>query len=99
MNLREGEVNPLQKILGNLIGIGSTQEELAEFFKNNGMHPSRASNIILKGVIKNRSRILIGADALLMDLSQRLFPVQYEKIFPIFMIPLTIMRNKKPLKE
>lgn len=99
MNLREGEVNPLQKILGNLIGIGSTQEELAEFFKNNGMHPSRASNIILKGVIKNRSRILIGADALLMDLSQRLFPVHYEKIFPVFMIPLTIMRNKKPLRE
>jgi NADP-dependent 3-hydroxy acid dehydrogenase YdfG len=99
MNQSEGDINPLQKMLGNLIGIGSTQKELAEFFKNNGMHPSRASNIILNGVLKNRPRILIGADAKLMDLSQRLLPLHYDKLFPIFMIPLTIMRNKKPLSD
>jgi hypothetical protein len=71
---------------------------MAEFFRNNGMHPSRASNIILKGVLKNKSRIFIGADAKLMDLSQRLTPMHYDKLFPLFTLPLMLLRNKKPLR-
>jgi hypothetical protein len=97
MNTREDAVSPMQEMMGKLIGIGNTQEEMADFFRNNGMHPSKASNIILKGVLKNRMRIFIGADAKLMDLSQRLFPINYEKVFPLFTVPLTLMRNKKPL--
>ena len=62
------------------------------------MHASRASQIILDGVRKNRSRIMVGADAKLMDLSQRLMPMHYEKLFPLFTLPLTILRHKKPLK-
>lgn len=98
MNTKEDNVNPMQEMMGKLIGIGSTQEEMAEFFRNNGMHPSRASNIILKGVLKNKSRIFIGADAKLMDLSQRLTPMHYDKLFPLFTFPLMLLRNKKPLR-
>ncbi len=98
MNTKEGNVNPMQEMMGKLIGIGSTQEEMANFFRNNGMHPSRASNIILKGVLKNKSRIFIGADAKLMDLSQRLTPMHYDKLFPLFTLPLMLLRNKKPLR-
>ena len=97
MNTREDTVNPMQEMMGKLIGIGSTQEEMADFFRNNGMHPSRASNIILNGVLKNKKRIFVGADAKLMDLSQRLFPMHYDKVFPLFTMPLTLLRNKKPL--
>ena len=98
MNTKEDNVNPMQEMIGKLIGIGSTQEEMADFFRNNGMHPSRASNIILKGVLKNKSRIFIGADAKLMDLSQRLTPMHYDKLFPLFTLPLMLLRNKKPLR-
>lgn len=98
MNTKEDKVNPMQEMMGKLIGIGSTQEEMADFFRNNGMHPSRASNIILKGVLKNKSRIFIGADAKLMDLSQRLTPMHYDKLFPLFTLPLMLLRNKKPLQ-
>lgn len=98
MNTKEDKVNPMQEMMGKLIGIGSTQEEMADFFRNNGMHPSRASNIILKGVLKNKSRIFIGADAKLMDLSQRLTPMHYDKLFPLFTLPLMLLRNKKPLR-
>lgn len=98
MNTKEDNVNPMQEMMGKLIGIGSTQEEMADFFRNNGMHPSRASNIILKGVLKNKSRIFIGADAKLMDLSQRLTPMHYDKLFPLFTLPLMLLRNKKPLR-
>jgi len=97
MNERKDVANAMQQMMGKFIGIGSTQEEKADFFRNNGMHPSRASNIILKGVLKNRIRIFVGADAKLMDLSQRLFPMNYDRVFPLFTVPLTLMRNKKPL--
>jgi short-subunit dehydrogenase len=97
MNVREDTVSPMQEMMGKLIGIGTTQEEMADFFRNNGMHPSRASNIILNGVLKNKKRIFVGADAKMMDLSQRLFPMHYDKIFPLFTMPLTLLRNKKPL--
>ena len=91
-------MNTKEEMMGKLIGIGSTQEEMADFFRNNGMHPSRASNIILKGVLKNKSRIFVGADAKLMDLSQRLTPMHYDKLFPLFTLPLMLLRNKKPLR-
>jgi hypothetical protein len=62
------------------------------------MHPSRAAQIILAGVLKNKKRIFVGLDAKLMDLSQRLLPMHYEKLFPFFLLPITILRNKKPVK-
>ena len=34
----------------------------------------------------------------LMDLCQRLTPMHYETLFPLFTLPLTLLRNKKPLK-
>ena len=76
-----------------------SQKELGELFKNKGMHPSKAAKIILNGVKKNKSKIFVGLDAKLMDLSQRLFPRHYHKTW-IFFIPLLMLfRNKKPLKS
>ncbi len=74
-------------------------EEMADQFREGGMHPSKAANIILNGVKKNKSRIFIGLDAKLLDLSQRLFPKHYHKTWPFFMLPMMIFRNKKPLKS
>jgi len=97
MNKSEESASSMQRLVGKVMGLGDSQEELAAFFRNNGMHPSRAAQIILDGVRKNRSRIMVGADAILMDLSQRLTPMHYEKLFPLFTLPLTLLRNKKPL--
>lgn len=88
----------IERLARKLFGIGDSQEELAVFFQKNGMHPSRAAQIILNGVRKKRSRIMVGADAKLMDLCQRIAPVRYEMLFPLFTMPLTLLRNKKPLK-
>ena len=49
-----------------------TKQEMGELFKEGGMHPSKAAKIILDGVKKNNSRIFVGLDAKLLDLSQRL---------------------------
>ena len=76
-----------------------TQQEMGELFREGGMHPSKAAKIILNGVKKNKSRIFIGLDARLLDLSQRLFPKHYHKTWLFFMPLLALFRNKKPLKS
>ena len=76
-----------------------TQQEMGELFREGGMHPSKAAKIILNGVKKNKTRIFIGLDAKLLDLSQRLFPKHYHKTWIFFMPLLTLFRNKKPLKS
>jgi NAD(P)-dependent dehydrogenase (short-subunit alcohol dehydrogenase family) len=98
INKSDQAANSLERLMGKLIGAGNDKAQLAEFFKNNGMHPSRAAQIVLSGILKNRSRIFVGTDAKVMDLCQRLTPMHYEKLYPLFTLPLTLLRNKKPLK-
>jgi len=50
-------------------------------------------------VRKKKSRIFIGLDAKLLDLSQRLFPKHYHKTWAFFMPFLMIFRDKKALKS
>jgi len=76
-----------------------TQQEMGELFREGGMHPSKAAKIILNGVKKNKTKIFIGLDAKLLDLSQRLFPNHYHKTWIFFMPLLTLFMNKKPLKS
>jgi NADP-dependent 3-hydroxy acid dehydrogenase YdfG len=76
-----------------------TKQEMGELFKEGGMHPSKAAKIILDGVKKNKSRIFVGLDAKLLDLSQRLFPKHYHKTWILFVPLLMLFRNKKPLQS
>ncbi len=39
--------------------------------------PDRAAEVILRGVLRNKRRVLIGRDAQLLDKVQRLFPTSY----------------------
>ena len=77
----------------------TSYEEIGIQFKDGGMHPSKAADIILNGVRKNKSRILVGLDAKLLDLSQRLFPKHYHKTWILFMPLMLLFRDKKPLKS
>tara|TARA_B110000003_G_scaffold96851_1_gene98964 strand:- start:683 stop:1582 length:900 start_codon:yes stop_codon:yes gene_type:complete len=76
-----------------------THQEMGELFREGGMHPSKAAKIILDGVKKKKSRIFVGLDAKLLDLSQRLFPKHYHKTWAFFVPLLMLFRNKKPLKS
>ena len=77
----------------------ATHEEQGEAFRQNGMHASKAAQVILDGVRKRRSRIFIGMDAKLTDLAQRLTPMHYDKLLPFIFLPLVLLRNKKGLKD
>ena len=74
-------------------------DEMADMFRSGGMHPSRAAQIILDGVTRNKRRIFVGLDAKLMDLAQRITPMHYEWLLPLINFPLYLLRNKKPLKD
>ena len=65
VNRAEGESAP-----SRLLGDDATHEEQGKAFRENGMHASRAAQVILDGVRKRRSRIFV--DAKLIDLAQRL---------------------------
>jgi butyryl-CoA dehydrogenase len=45
------------------------------------MEPEKAAEIILNGIRKDKSRILVGGDAKFLDTIVRLFPNSYHKIF------------------
>ena len=76
-----------------------SRKEMGDMFREGGMHPSKAAEIILNGVKKNKTRIFIGLDAKLLDLSQRIFPKHYHKTWALFMPLLMIFRDKKPLNS
>ena len=79
--------------LVNIVGKNLSQEEQGKIFRENGMHPSRAAQIILEGVKAKKSRILVGLDAKVMDLSQRLTPTHYQKLWPFLLLPLFVFRR------
>lgn len=61
--------------------LGVPQEQLkAEFTAKARTTADQAAAIIIRGVKKNKRRILVGADAKIMSLVTRLFPGSYEKL-------------------
>lgn len=60
---------------------GKTREEVAANFEQVARTtPRKAADIILRGVVKNKKRILVGGDAWMIDKIQRLFPTRYNGI-------------------
>ena len=80
---------------------GMSVEERGAMFKENGMHPSRAAQIILDGVQKRRKRIFVGLDAKLIEITQRLFPQNYMRTWPFIFLPMFVRNKflKKPLSN
>jgi NADP-dependent 3-hydroxy acid dehydrogenase YdfG len=65
----------------SMVGEQSHAQQIEEFNKMARTTPAKAAQTILKGVSKNKRRILIGQDAKFMDRLQRLFPEKYTDIF------------------
>jgi len=65
---------------GSAQSIAKRDADIANFDKLARTTAESAAQQILKAVTKNKRRLLIGADAKLMDILQRLFPTHYSKI-------------------
>jgi NAD(P)-dependent dehydrogenase (short-subunit alcohol dehydrogenase family) len=70
-------------------GSGVTQaarQEAEEYFKKVAtITPEEASRVIIKGILGNKNRVLIGADAYRIDRIQRLFPARASAMFASFL--------------
>lgn len=64
----------------NAISSGGRGDPNAPSIIKNGMSPQKAAEVILKGVRKGKRDIIVGTDAKLILLLQKLFPVRYWKI-------------------
>jgi short-subunit dehydrogenase len=61
---------------------GMTKEQASAKFEKMFIHtPEKAAKTILDGVLKNKRRVLIGADARFFDIAVRLAPTGYQKLF------------------
>ena len=59
------------------------EELIAEFEKAARTTPEKAAAVIIRGIEKNKRRVLIGGDARFVDLVARFLPGSYEKILGI----------------
>lgn len=57
--------------------LGATQRAFEKAFRTT---PEAAAETILRAVRRNKRRVLVGADALAIDLVQRLFPAAYQRL-------------------
>lgn len=70
----------------------SKESMAASFEELAGLTSDQAADIILRGVLVNRARILVGNDAKIIALLHRLMPVQYPRV-------LTWLRNRRDDKN
>jgi short-subunit dehydrogenase len=64
----------------------AARQEAEEYFKKVAtIPPEEASRVIIKGILGNKNRILIGADAYRIDRIQRLFPARASAMFAAFL--------------
>ncbi|HEX4602977.1 MAG TPA: SDR family oxidoreductase [Candidatus Angelobacter sp.] len=60
----------------------ASRQEAEEYFKKVAViTPEEASRVIVKGILGNKNRVLIGADAYRIDRIQRLFPARASSMF------------------
>ena len=63
----------------------AARQEAEEYFKKVALiTPEEASRVIIKGILGNKNRVLIGADAYRIDRIQRLFPARASAMFAVF---------------
>ena len=60
------------------------EEAIEKFEKFTITQPKGAAKAILKGIRKNKARVLIGPDAVIVDWARRLFPTHYMRALPFF---------------
>ncbi|HWG41136.1 MAG TPA: hypothetical protein VN658_11340, partial [Candidatus Acidoferrales bacterium] len=64
----------------------AARREVEEYFKKVALiTPEETSRVIIKGIVGNKNRVLIGADAYKVDRVQRLFPARASAMFASFL--------------
>lgn len=82
----------LNSITGNAADVAKT----ADIFNSiAATTPEKAAAVIIRGMRKSKVRVLIGSDARLLDIIQRLFPASYDRL----LVPLMNVGTRLVLKR
>lgn len=82
--------------LNSITGNAADLEKTADLFNSiAATTPEKAAAVIMRGMQKSMPRVLIGGDALLLDIVQRLFPSCYDRI----LVPLMNAGTRMVLKR
>lgn len=74
------------------------RQEAEEYFKKVAViPPEEASSVIIKGILGNKNRVLIGADAYRIDRMQRLFPGRASALFAGFLEKRRGQKESQPV--
>jgi short-subunit dehydrogenase len=60
------------------------QRKAAELQQRYGMPTDKAAKKIVRAIEKNKRRVIVGADAYIGDLLNRLFPVSFQRLLGLF---------------
>jgi hypothetical protein len=60
------------------------EEKIAKFDQVAGTSAEKAAKIIIRGMLKNRKRLLVGFDAVMIDVGSRLFPQKFSDLLGFF---------------
>jgi NADP-dependent 3-hydroxy acid dehydrogenase YdfG len=82
----------LNSITGNDVDLGKTADI---FNRIAATTPEKAATVIMRGMRKSQTRVLIGSDAKLLDVIQRLFPGCYDRL----LVPLMNVGTRMVLKR
>ena len=66
------------------LGVDSKQEFIEQFDAIAKVTPAEVAHAIVKGIRKNKARVLIGWDTKLYDLLQRLLPVRHKFVYELY---------------
>lgn len=73
------------KVIAHMPGMASALDSADEFEKSARTTPEQAAEVIIAGMERRQHRVLIGADARMIDWMTRLFPVTYFKRIGLFL--------------
>ena len=73
----------------------NTEDTAAMFERVASTTPERAAGIILRGVEKGKPRVLIGRDAVFLDLLQRLLPGLYDRLT----VPVSMLGRRRAARS
>ncbi len=73
----------------------AAREDAADFFDRFMARTSadKAARIIIEGILKDKHRIMVGPDAIVIDWLKRLMPVTFQKLSSVTKVPSFFRRN------
>lgn len=77
------DINRNSRLAGDVVNADTQMRIDKRFQRQARTSPEQAANVIIRGIEKRKKRVLIGADAKILDIIVRLFPENYHQVLDV----------------